>query len=267
MKVALIGIGRWGQILLKELSYQVEVKYMCDSKNDLEEVFSDSEIRAVFIATPTETHLGIAKRAMKSGRHVFLEKPATLQSSDLEILVALAKDKNIKFAVGYEFIHDPAINRMRELLSGRRIQWIHFEWHKWGTFKEDPVRHLLSHQISIAKHLGVDMTPVECDKNEVISSSDIVVTKFKQASSIINRASSFKENSVTVLTEDGGYVWSNGELYEIDKEKEVLNKLTVVGPSPVSAEISDFLSSINKNTEPQSSGRFALEIYRVIEQV
>ena len=56
MEVAIIGIGRWGQILLKELKLQAKVKYECDSKSDLNQVWNDSLVEVVFIATPTETH-------------------------------------------------------------------------------------------------------------------------------------------------------------------------------------------------------------------
>lgn len=266
-KVALIGLGRWGQVLLKELVQQTEVKYECNSQSDQGAVFSDSEIQAVFIATPTETHFEIARKAMEAGKHVFLEKPATTKRGDLEVLVNLAQEKGLRFAVGYEFIHDPAMKKMKELLGNRKIKRLIFKWYKWGTFKNDAVAHLLSHEISVAEYLGIELTPLSCRKTRVISGSDIVKTEFDVASSLINRVSFFKEKTVKVITEEAGYLWKNGRLFEIDTSGNLAKEIEVQGPSSVKAEISDFLSAIQENREPQSSGKFALRVYKVIERV
>lgn len=267
MKVAIIGIGLWGQVLLKELKEVVEVKYECDKGSDLDKVFSDPEVEAVFIATPTATHLNLAKRSLEAGKHVFLEKPATSSSQDLESLVGLAEERGLRFAVGYEFVHDPAIKKIKELIKGQKIERLLFEWCKWGSFLDDPVPHLLSHEVSIAKYLGVDITPISCRKIGVISDCDIVITEFDKATSFINRVSDVKEKRITVLTENGGYVSNNGKLYLIDKNNHSLSAIDVEGPSSVKAEISDFFLSIENNREPYVNGRFALSVYQTIEQV
>ena len=70
-----------------------------------------------------------------------------------------------------------------------------------------------------------------------------------------------------MLTEEGGYIWNNDELFEINTEMQVLEKISLPEISSVTAEISDFLLSITNEREPLTSGEFALEVYRVIEQV
>jgi predicted dehydrogenase len=268
MKVALIGIGRWGQVLLKELKAQTEVKYECDRETDLEPVLSDPEIEAVFIAVPTEDHFAVASRALESGKHVFLEKPGTTSSADLEKLVELARDKKVKFALGYEFPHGPAAQRLKELLKGERIKNLFFEWHKWGTFKDHPVPHFLSHEISIAQFLGLKLEPVANKKIQVISETDILGVAFQDGSSVmINRVSPVKSKTLTVITENGGYIWENDELFEISKESQELKKIELPAFTPVAAEIKDFLSAIADDREPLINGQFALEVYKTIEQV
>jgi predicted dehydrogenase len=119
------------------------VKYACDSTFDLNQVWNDPEVEAVFIATPTQTHFGIADRALEAGKHVFLEKPGTTSSADLEKLVNKAKEKRLSFAVGYEFPHHPAVKKLKELIAGKPLKSLHFEWQKWGTFKDSAIPHLL----------------------------------------------------------------------------------------------------------------------------
>lgn len=266
MIVSIIGLGRWGKVLLNELKEFVEVKYKCDSQTNLNTVFTDPEVQAVFVATPTTTHFEIAKKALESGKHVFLEKPGTTNSADLRKLVELAKEKGLKLAVGYEFTHHPVAQKLTELLSNKKVVSVRFEWLKWGTFKDDAVHHLLCHEISIAQFLGIHLRPISCTKTKVISDSDIVDTKFEDnISSIINRASPTKQKTVTISTIETTYIWSNNDLFEIVDEE--LKKIEVMEYSPVGAEVKDFLNSIKENREPLINGNFALDVYETIEIV
>ena len=271
MKVALIGLGRWGKVLLGELEKQAELKYKCDSKTDLGPVLSDSEITAVFIATPTNTHFDIALKALEAGKHVFLEKPGTDSSEKLGKLIKLAEAKKLKFAVGYEFPHHPGIKKIKELINGKGIRSIHFDWQKWGTFKDDAVLHLLCHDVSVLKFLGFDDLAFGLHHRQgVISDTDITWTCFKSSraefiESNIDRVSPIKQKALTIITRDGGYILSNNDLFEIVGME--LKKIALTEETPVSTEIKDFLMAIEEGKKPLSSGQFALEIYRILETI
>ena len=103
-KIAIIGIGRWGKVLLKEFTKQADI-FCCDLKEsddakiflkenypnlpittDYHKILSDESIEAVVIATPTKTHFEIANQALENKKHVFLEKPGGTNSQDLEKL-------------------------------------------------------------------------------------------------------------------------------------------------------------------------------------
>ncbi|MBX4199202.1 Gfo/Idh/MocA family oxidoreductase [Candidatus Parcubacteria bacterium] len=266
MKIALIGTGRWGKVLLHELAKQAEVKYQCDSESDLNQVFNDKEVEAVFIATPTSTHFDIASRALEAGKHVFLEKPGTESASNLEKLVNKAKEKNLKFAIGYEFPHHKAAKKLKELIQGKQVRSVRFDWQKWGTFKDSAIPHLLSHEISIAHSLGINMEPVSHKVTKVVSDTDILETEFQNnIKSVINRVSPVKQKTLTILTDDGSYIWSNNELFEIDGD--TLKTIDLSEATPVAEEIKDFLDAIQENREPFCNGNFALGVYGVIERI
>ena len=113
IKLAQIGIGRWGKNLLRNYSQmpEVEVKVVCDFNEQLidaakqtypnlkftlkdEDIFNDPEIQALVIATQASTHFEIAKKALERGIHVFIEKPIVLKTEDLIELGKIAKAKD-----------------------------------------------------------------------------------------------------------------------------------------------------------------------------
>ena len=61
-----------------------------------------TEIDAIVIASPAVTHFRLAQAALAAGRHVFVEKPIALSSSDADQLVAAAEEKSLVLQVGHQ---------------------------------------------------------------------------------------------------------------------------------------------------------------------
>jgi predicted dehydrogenase len=68
------------------------------------ESFDDLAIAvdAVVIAAPASCHFDLARRALDSGRHVFVEKPIALNPADADALIELAKSKKLILQVGHQ---------------------------------------------------------------------------------------------------------------------------------------------------------------------
>jgi len=67
-----------------------------------------SDIDAYIIsATPETTHYPIALECLNAGKHVFLEKPLSLTLVEADELVDLAKNKDVKFTIGYSQRFNP----------------------------------------------------------------------------------------------------------------------------------------------------------------
>jgi UDP-2-acetamido-3-amino-2,3-dideoxy-glucuronate N-acetyltransferase len=58
---------------------ELREKYSAVYTNSIDEILKDDEIKAVAIATPSETHYELAKKFLLSGRDVFVEKPLALK--------------------------------------------------------------------------------------------------------------------------------------------------------------------------------------------
>lgn len=75
---------------------------------DYKALLNDPSIDAVMISTtPEPTHYPIAKESMLAGKHVFLEKPIALELAEADELIALAKQKNLLFTIGYSQRFNP----------------------------------------------------------------------------------------------------------------------------------------------------------------
>ena len=81
---------------------------------DFNTALAESKAEAVCISTYPDTHEDFACKAMKSGCHVFLEKPLAYSISGAERILAVAKETNKKVVVGYILRHHPSWIRFIE---------------------------------------------------------------------------------------------------------------------------------------------------------
>jgi dihydrodiol dehydrogenase / D-xylose 1-dehydrogenase (NADP) len=77
----------------------------------------DPNVDIVYIATVNYLHYDNAKLMLNYGKNVLLEKPATMNSAQLEELQQLAKKKNLFFHVDFWTRQFPAVKWIREKIS------------------------------------------------------------------------------------------------------------------------------------------------------
>ncbi len=91
-----------------------------------EEILTDPDIAAVVIATRHDSHAPLASAALRSGRHVFLEKPVALDEKQLaEITEAACMSGKILF-VGFNRRFSPlALDLKKFLPAGQPLQMLY----------------------------------------------------------------------------------------------------------------------------------------------
>ncbi|WP_299781799.1 Gfo/Idh/MocA family oxidoreductase [uncultured Formosa sp.] len=89
--------------------------------NDATQILEDSEINAVYIATPPASHLQYTLDAIKVGKHVYLEKPMALNSTEAERILNALKNANVKLTVAHYRRKLPAFLKVKELLEQNKI--------------------------------------------------------------------------------------------------------------------------------------------------
>ena len=241
-KLAIIGVGRWGKNLVREFDkisdvaacyYQGNpetVRWLKQNYPNIkraasyEEILKDGSVRAVVIATPIKTHFDIASRALRAGKHVFLEKPMTDNLGQAKKLVALAKEKNLILFIGHIFLYHPVFKKIKTLTKNDPIQFADFYWSKWGHFTEDIIWNLACHDMAIAIGLlGYPRKISVFNESGGITNGDMVSLKLefadnKKALMNINRLSPLKRKTITLLTKHGLLVWDSDSLYKLDKK-------------------------------------------------
>src|SRR5687767_8448049 len=109
LTLAVVGAGGWGRNLVRVFAGLdgCELRAICDVNQkvqeahrkafpgvlvtaDLDEVLRDPAIQAVVVAVDVPAHRSVASAALLAGKHVFVEKPLTIDVAQAEELVALA---------------------------------------------------------------------------------------------------------------------------------------------------------------------------------
>ena len=150
---ALIGVGYWGSKLKRyiEDSPHFSLKYTCDSKSNLQEVWDDEEVQAVIIATPNYTHASLSKQALLSSKHVMVEKPLALHYNECINLCSISKESNKILLTEYTYTFSRALAKAKQLID--KIGCLHgleMSTRHLGRFHGGSVYWLLgSHMLSV----------------------------------------------------------------------------------------------------------------------
>lgn len=124
LKVGVLGAGHLGKIHLRllqqSLKYELVGFYDENQENGakIAKEFGYKQfhtiatlihaVEVIDIVTPTLSHYKCAKVAIKSGKHVFIEKPISNTVQEAEEIIALANEFNVKGAVGHVERFNPA---------------------------------------------------------------------------------------------------------------------------------------------------------------
>ncbi|MFC5469132.1 Gfo/Idh/MocA family protein [Cohnella suwonensis] len=101
----------------------------------LEELLA-SDAEAILIATPPGSHYSIAAEALKSGKHVLIEKPVTLRAAEAIELKKLAAERGKHVTVFHNKRFDDDLRLVREVMDGGKlgpIQFVERRCHQFGS--------------------------------------------------------------------------------------------------------------------------------------
>jgi scyllo-inositol 2-dehydrogenase (NADP+) len=113
----------WGRDCQKAQSYaeRFAVDTVASTLDSLLSFGSDSEIDAVYIATHPDTHTEFCLTALRAGKHVLCEKPATLNLRQLERVLQTAREHERVFMEAMKPPFFPLYRRLREHLESDPI--------------------------------------------------------------------------------------------------------------------------------------------------
>src|SRR5437870_6037121 len=140
VRAAIVGIGRWGRTLVgaaqgKSAAFRftagqtrtrAKAAGFCAEhgialKGSLDEILADQSIDAVVFATPHSEHGAQVERAAAAGKHVFMEKPFTLdRASAARALDAVAR-AGVVLGVAYPRRFHPSMRELKARIADGRL--------------------------------------------------------------------------------------------------------------------------------------------------
>ena len=82
--------------------------------SDVKAVLEHPDINTVFVLTRHDTHGSLTRRALEAGKHVFVEKPLTLNESDLDEIARAAEEQQRMVLVGFNRRFSQLATNVRE---------------------------------------------------------------------------------------------------------------------------------------------------------
>lgn len=98
----------------------------------VEEAVSHPQVDAVVVSTPNGSLARVASLAIRSGKHVLVEKPAAISVREITELIELARHSSSCVRVGYNHRYHPALQKARKLVDGGAIGPLMFIRGRYG---------------------------------------------------------------------------------------------------------------------------------------
>lgn len=187
LKIGIVGVGHLGKFHLNnwleindvevvgfvdpsdEIAADVVAKYGIKRFFDTDDFLNQCD--AIDIVAPTNYHYEWCEKAIKLGKHVFVEKPFAHTMDEARQLVKLAKESNIKLQVGHVERFNPAFLA----LKGFDLKPMFIEVHRLAQFNPrgtevSVILDLMIHDIDIILSL------VKSDVKKISASGVAVMT-------------------------------------------------------------------------------------------
>ncbi len=162
IRVGMIGVGSRGSYDGRLISQnpQARVTAVCDiseeqlakakstfakdasTHKDYKEVLA-SDVDAVIIATPVFLHPDHFEAAVKSGKHIYIEKPAGVTVADCKRVIRLADgaDRKVNITFGFQQRYGPVYLNAKKMIDAGgigKIREVHAQFLKYGLTGDEP---------------------------------------------------------------------------------------------------------------------------------
>ena len=301
--VAVIGCGIWGRNIVRNFYNLGALHTVCDLdsdnlnliqdlyrdvniSNDFESVIKNPEITALCVVTPSHTHFNLVKKAILAHKHVYVEKPISTSSKEVQELKDLADKEGIKLLVGHLLLYHPAVNRLKMIIAQGllgKIKYVQSDRLNINYFKNDRsvMWDLAPHDVSMIAHV-TGKAPVRVLNAVGVASEfenicDITHLTIEFEDGIIGQVSDSwihpqKRVSLLVRGEKATAILDDtlqeGKLKAYDNKKSSQNDIEVfdyLEIEPLKLECQHFLNCIEHDKTPRSDGENGYMIVKVLE--
>src|SRR3989338_2174351 len=236
LKISVIGCGYWGKNLVRNFAELGALYAVFDANEELSKKMSQtygvpcltleetlkSDCEGVVIAAPAFQHYELATKALKAGKHVFVEKPLSLRLDEAQKLCDLSKAVNKKLMVGHLLQYHPAFLELKNLIKKGnlgKLQYTYSNRLNLGKFRneENILWSFAPHDISMILGLAGELPESvyatgSCHLNPHIQDVTTTHMTFKngmRAHIFVSWLHPFKEQKLVVVGDRGMAVFDD----------------------------------------------------------
>lgn len=306
MKIIFLGLGSIGKRhlnILKKLYTEIEIIAFRNSQNsekisevkdyyDLDNALSENPDIA-FITNPTSLHIKSAIKCAQAGCHLFLEKPLSHNTENIEELIKIIDKNNLITLMGCNMRFNPVIKEIKRIIDDLEISKIYSYQINCGSYLPDwrPDRDYrkiysakkglgggvildLIHEIDYAYWLFGKVTDIEAYTGHFskleINTEDVAEIILKNKENIVGNIHLDylrvkAKRIIEVITED--YVIEgnllNGELNVIHKDKNINKILKFNHDEMYEEQIKYFINCVKNNEKTFNGIKEGYEVLKI----
>ncbi len=306
--IAVIGCGHWGQNLVRNFFELGALAAICDSNVELakqyaaqysvnsysfDQIINDDAIEGVVLAVPASLHASLAVEAMNAGKHVYVEKPLTIDQIEARQMIDISKNQGVKLMVGHLLQYHPIFIKVREFVASDELGDLSYIYSNRLSFgkvriEEDVIWSFAPHDISMILSLtGQSPELVRTESVNILSSNitDKATIHMEFQSGLkahisVSWLHPFKEQKLVVIGKSAMLVFDdtkpweqklalyrhkidiNGEVPSLEKSN--VEYIKVCQSEPLKNECQHFSDVVNKGLVPLTDGEEGLRVLNVL---
>lgn len=311
VRLASIGLGWWGNTLAaaaaateaavvaacyarhEDARRAFADKHGCRAAGSLDEIWADPEVDGVLIATPHSTHAELIEAAAAAGKHVFVEKPITLDAASARTAMAAAAAAGVVLQVGHNKRRQGGHRFLRERLDDGtlgQVQGIETHISSPVAFKPDlpewrqtrdelpagGMTPLGVHMLDTIHYLGGNVKRVYATSRRVsrlLDVDDVTTILFELESGAAAYLATLMAvpvvNTVAVLGTEGA-AWSEmdgAHAFLQTRGEPYRREVPVAVIDTVADQVAEFARCIRTGARPETGGEEGLAVMEVFEAI
>lgn len=262
---------------------------------EYQEMLSNPEVGAVFIATPNALHAGQVIAAARAGKHVLCDKPLAIHVPDAAGALEACTDAGIKLGVNFHYRHLPWAHDITAMIGDGvigEVKVVHLEvgsgTRHYDNWRADPEMAGLGSVHNVGVH-GLDLLRVILDSEpvEVMAMFDhapasgsvemlaLIMLRFDDGTLVycnLNETIGDPQNDIAIYGSAGRIVGtaftrsrSDGELAVLTEDGETVTDYPA--PEAHRLSVAAFTRAVLSGSQPNASGLDGLRSAQVCEAI
>ncbi len=308
VRLASVGLGWWGGVLADGVEAGDEAEIVscftrtqgtrdafaeargCRQAATFDDLLADDSVEGLLLATPHVSHADLIESAAEAGKHVFVEKPFTLNVADGKRAIAAAEKAGVALQVGHNKRRQAANRRLKSLIDSGELGTVvmiettqtapmalNFGDEYWRASREQsPLGSMTSlgvHMIDTMNYLMGRVSRVFTLSKTILEKPPIdhattIVLEFESGQLGYLGTSLLAPPSVSITVRGtGGSAWNDEDGNKF--YRQALNEKTretepVEVNDTVADEISEFARAVRGDATPETGGAEGLEVIAVL---